>query len=214
MATMHCPLPFLTVPPLSPVFSISNHHMAPTHPLSFQTPRRPGRHASRLTLLTRPPSRSARLSVDPSHSATLAVGTPLGRPVSLGHPRGRHASRSTRLTRPPLRSARLSVDPPHSAPLGVGMPLGRPFSLGHPRGRQASRSTLLTRPPSRSARLSVDASSSATLTVSYSVRISLPYYYSLRWTKAALGNGGLLTWIGPRGIQPTVNRPEPITSDP
>lgn len=87
MATMHCPLP-LPCP-----FHFKSSH-GPTLPPLFLSPA---------------PSWSARLTVDPSRSTTLAGGTPLNRRLPLGHPRGRHASRPTPPAQPPSRSARLST---------------------------------------------------------------------------------------------------------
>ncbi|KAF5934132.1 hypothetical protein HYC85_030303 [Camellia sinensis] len=91
------------------------------------------------------------------------------------------------------------LSPAHpTLPFAVSPPYGQPFHSANLRGQLSSWSALPLGQPSRSALLVVGPPTRPTFAVGpprgppfHSVHLT----YSLRWTKAALGNGGLLTWV-------------------
>ncbi|GMQ08378.1 hypothetical protein CsSME_00052124 [Camellia sinensis var. sinensis] len=127
------------------------------------------------------PSWSALLMVGPFTQRPSAVGPPLGRSLHLATLRGRPSSWSV----PPLGH------PPRSALLLVGHSARPPFVVGPPLGRSLHSATRRSRPSSWSVHpLGHSYRSTSILSVSNNPHF---LHYSLRWTKAALGNEGLLT---------------------
>ncbi|GMP71779.1 hypothetical protein CsSME_00030056 [Camellia sinensis var. sinensis] len=140
-------------------------------------------HPSQSTLLMVGPFTRSPFAVGPSHGRPLHSATLCGRPSSWSVPSLGHPSRSALLMVGPSTRSPFAVGPPHGRPLHSATLCGRPSSWSVPPLDHPSRSALLiVGQPSRSAFI---------LPVSHNPHF---LHYSLRWTKAVLGNGGLLTW--------------------